>query len=241
LEIVPGIHKIDRVSGVNCYLIVQESGLLVIDTGIPGNEDRIAGYVKRLGRSPRDIKYIILTHADIDHIGCAAELRDLTGARVAVHKADVPVLTGKQKFKTVNNFLSPLVGLAMDMLHFHPFEPDIVFEDGYRIDDWQIVSTPGHTPGSVCIYQPGQSIFVGDAMRTSSKSIPRPISLRICLDLEQVRRSLFTIASLDYRDLFPGHGAPMLGHASQEIQEYLARWQTSHRLFKKVRPNPPAK
>ena len=75
MEIISGIHKIEGVRGANCYLVITETGMLVIDTGMPGNGNRIKNYIKELGKKPSDINYVVLTHADIDHVGSAAELR----------------------------------------------------------------------------------------------------------------------------------------------------------------------
>lgn len=224
MEIIPGIHKIEGLRGVNCYLVFNGERLLLIDTGVPGQAQKTVSYVRRLGKTPDDIRYIILTHADIDHVGSALELRKITGAKVAIHSGDIPILTGRQKFKTINNYLGPAVGLVMRMMRFQPLEPDIVLNDGDRIEGWQIVHTPGHTRGSICLYQPGKSIFVGDALRTSGESVPRPISRRICVDLKQARESLARIASLDYINLFPGHGAPVVGRGTVKIKEMLARY-----------------
>ncbi len=223
MEIVPGIHEIDGVPIVNCYLIISGKSLILIDTGMPGNYNRVVNYFKTLGKSPSDLKYILLTHSDLDHIGCALKLKESTGAKVGIHKADAPVLAGKQQFKTVNNWLSPLVGWFMGRAHYRPFEPDIVFNNGSQIEGWQVISTPGHTPGSICFYQPGKSIFVGDALRTNSKGVPRPISSRICLDPVLARKSLRTIAALEFDTLLPGHGAPLVGQASSRVSEMVNR------------------
>jgi hydroxyacylglutathione hydrolase len=223
LEIVPGIHEIDGVPIVNCYLIISGKSLILVDTGMPGNFNRVVNYIKKLGKSPSDLKYILLTHSDVDHIGCALKLKEFTGAKVAIHAAEVPVLKGKQKFKTVNNWLGPLVGWFMGRAHYRPLEPDIVLNSSSQIEDWQVISTPGHTPGSVCFYQPGRNIFAGDALRTNSKGVPRPISSRICLDPALAKKSLRIIAGLDFETLLPGHGSPVVGQASSRVREMVNR------------------
>ena len=223
MEIVSGIHEIDGVPIVNCYIIISGKNLILVDTGMPGNFNRVVNYIKKLGKAPSDLKYILLTHSDVDHIGCALKLKEYTGAKVAIHEAEVPVLKGEQKFKTVNHWLNPLVGWFMGRAHFQPLEPDIVLSStGSQIEDWQVVSTPGHTPGSVCFYQPGKTIFAGDALRTNSKGVPRPISSWICIDPALARKSLRIIAGLDFETLLPGHGAPLVGQASSGY----AKWST---------------
>jgi len=230
MEIAPGIHRIDGIKGVNCYLIANREHLLMIDTGLPGQEQTTLKYINRKGRKPTDIRYIILTHADIDHIGCARRLRELTGAKVAIHRGDVPIITGGQGFKTINNCFSPLVKLVMKSMRFRPLEPDIILSDGDQIEGWHIVYTPGHTPGSICVYQPGRNIFVGDALRTNSQQVPRPISRRICIDLALVRISLTAISNLEYFNVFPGHGAPIIGQGASRIKDMLVRYANSPKL-----------
>jgi hydroxyacylglutathione hydrolase len=230
MEIVSGIHRIDGIKGVNCYLIASREHLLMIDTGLPGQEQRSLKYIEMKGWKPTDISYIILTHADIDHIGCARRLREMTGAKVAIHGGDIPIITGGQDFKTINSCFSPLVKLVMKGMHFQPLEPDIILSDGDQIEGWHIVHTPGHTPGSICVYQPGLHIFVGDALRTNSKQVARPISRRICVDLALVRKSLTAISNLQYSNLFPGHGAPIIGQGASRIKEMLVRYANSPKL-----------
>src|SRR5450759_5555238 len=97
MEVADGIFKIDGVRIANVYLVATEDGLLLVDTGMPGNARRILSFIEGMGRKPSDLRDIVLTHCDIDHIGSAAELKRLTGARVAIHELDAPVLSGQQR------------------------------------------------------------------------------------------------------------------------------------------------
>jgi len=73
-----------KLGGVNCFL-VQEEGLILIDTGTPGQHDRIVKQVKQLGLNPEDIELIVITHGHGDHFGSAQKIKELTGAKLAVH------------------------------------------------------------------------------------------------------------------------------------------------------------
>ena len=107
MEIISGIHKIDGVRGANCYLVTSGPEMVLIDCGMRGSSRKIADYVKRLGKNPSDIKYIVLTHSDIDHVGGAAEVKKLTGAKLVIHEADAGVLTGKAKGKQCQRAAGP--------------------------------------------------------------------------------------------------------------------------------------
>jgi glyoxylase-like metal-dependent hydrolase (beta-lactamase superfamily II) len=77
----------------NAYLLQGEAGVMIVDTGPPGNAPRILNYVESLGYHRSDIKTIALTHSDMGHAGNAARLREVTQAKVAVHKADAPTIS----------------------------------------------------------------------------------------------------------------------------------------------------
>jgi hydroxyacylglutathione hydrolase len=223
VEIQPGIHKIDGTFAVNCYLLKGEMGWLIVDTGLPGQEHKILNYLKKQNILPSKVALIVLTHADIDHIGCAKALKTATGAPIAIHSADAPVLAGRQPFKTINNFFGPAVKLLFSCFPFQPVEPDILLEEMTLPGDWQIIHTPGHTPGNICLFQNGKCLLAGDALRTSWQANPRPMSSRICLDMAQTRQSLIKISKLNYEVLLPGHGAVIKESASQIIQKMVNR------------------
>lgn len=73
MEIAPGIHQIEQVRGANSYLALGTEGNAIIDTGMPGNEERIIKYLRNIEVEPKAIQYIILTHSDPDHSGSVAK------------------------------------------------------------------------------------------------------------------------------------------------------------------------
>jgi len=190
---------------------------------MPGNAKRVAAYVEGLGKNPSDIKFIILTHADIDHAGSAAELKRMTGARLAIHADDAPILRGKQSFKTIRGPLGFIFKLAMSFMRYHPAEPDIILSADSEIEGFRIIHVPGHTNGSICVYKPGKVIFVGDALKSDSRGNPKPPSRMVSLDSVKARASLITISALDFDTLLPGHGAPVVGNASQKVKNMVTR------------------
>jgi hydroxyacylglutathione hydrolase len=224
MQILPGIHRIDRILGVNCYLIQQQDEFLLVDTGYPADAPKVIRYLNKLGCPPDALKYILATHGDIDHIGAAAALKKLCGCHILIHTADSPILEGRQDFKTMDNFLGPSIRWLFNLTHYQPTSADIIIKNNTEFHGWRIIPTPGHTAGSVCFYKPGQVLIVGDALRTSFRARPRPISRRICLDLKEVRCSLLKICELDYEVLLPGHGAPIMHNASNIIRKMMQRY-----------------
>ena len=123
----------------NCYIIGDSGEGVIIDPGADSGE--ILKAVEEMGLK---IKYIILTHAHLDHICSMDEVREKTGAQVMVHRDDGDALTNS-KFNG-----SMLFGLNKT------FKPaDILLKDGDIVNVGQlkleIIHTPGHTPGGICI------------------------------------------------------------------------------------------
>src|SRR5215471_16704258 len=95
-ELTPGIHRIDT-GASNAYLIADEAGLALVDTGLPGSGKKILAQIGALGRRPEEITRIILTHQHPDHIGGAADLVAATSAEVWAHPLDTPAIEGTGK------------------------------------------------------------------------------------------------------------------------------------------------
>jgi glyoxylase-like metal-dependent hydrolase (beta-lactamase superfamily II) len=147
----------------NCTLLanLESREAIVVDPG-----DEIADILARLARHHLTLKQIIVTHAHIDHIGGAAQLKRVTGAPVLFHQADLPIL---------------------DMLEMQagwlgiPTPEKVVLDqsanDGLATGipglEAEVIHTPGHTPGSICLLFPkqelllaGDTLFAGSVGRT---------------------------------------------------------------------------
>jgi len=223
MEIIPGVHRIDGVKGANCYLVILGEKLLLIDTGMPSSGDKITNYIKEIGKQPSDISYILLTHAHLDHIGSAAETKKVTGAKVAIHTANASILRGKSELNPIEGPFGFISRLMTQLIHFQAVEPDIILENDIEIEGFKIIHTPGHTGGSVCIYQPGKVIFAGDALRSDSRGNPIPPAKGFSTNLVQANVSLGFIASLEFDTLLTGHGAPVVGKASVKLKTLVTK------------------
>ena len=82
---------------INAFLICQDPCYILVDSGLPGTEDKVARALERLGKSYSDISLIIITHAHIDHAGNAALLSQHSGAPILAHEADLPFYLGEKK------------------------------------------------------------------------------------------------------------------------------------------------
>src|SRR5690242_1904699 len=88
MQIAPGIHRIGS-DTVNSYLVVDGTDVTIVDAGLPGYRRLLVQELTRIGRSLDDVKALVLTHGDTDHIGFASWLAAERGIPAHVHRADV--------------------------------------------------------------------------------------------------------------------------------------------------------
>ncbi|MDD1645984.1 MAG: MBL fold metallo-hydrolase [Methanomicrobiales archaeon] len=221
MEITPRVHRIDKMRG-NCYLIARD-GLVLIDTGLPRTAGRISACIARtLHRSVTDLHTIILTHYHMDHVGNVPALVRATGAQVVIHEGDAPYLSGEKSMPLPSWPRSLLIRMVKPFLGWSPVRPDILLRDGDTIAGLTCIHTPGHTPGSICLFDPEEKVlFSGDTLLTERGRIQGP-SERSSARQEEATRSLARIASLDFEILLPGHGEPVGPEASARLREFLA-------------------
>jgi hydroxyacylglutathione hydrolase len=147
----------------NCTLLanLKTREAIVIDPG-----DEIADILARLARRQLTLKQIIVTHAHIDHIGGAAQLRRVTGAPVLFHQADLPILEMMEMQAAWLGVPTP-EKTALDQ------SADDGLSAGIPGLEAEVIHTPGHTPGSICLHFPkqelllaGDTLFAGSVGRT---------------------------------------------------------------------------
>jgi glyoxylase-like metal-dependent hydrolase (beta-lactamase superfamily II) len=223
LEITEGVHLVPRVRGANTYLVKRDHSITVVDTGLPGNAGKIVDYVQSIGCRASDVKTIVLTHSDMDHAGSVARLKEETNAKVAIHEADAPRLSGEKEPKAVKGVLGLFLRVMGAVMRFNRIKADVLLKDSDLIDGLTVIHTPGHTDGSICLCLPGRALFVGDALLTDDErmlSLPRR---SMSTDLDQAKESIKKISELKYSVLLPGHGPPIERNASTIAKEFVAR------------------
>ena len=224
LEVSDGIHLISRVRGANAYLVESEESVTVVDTGLPGNAGKILDYVEKAGWHRSDVRMIILTHSDVDHVGSAARLRKETGAKIAIHEADAPKVSGEEPWRTAKGVLGLVFRLIGLLMRFNRFRADVLVRHSDVFDGLIVVHTPGHTEGSICLYIPGRALFVGDTLLTNHErmlSLPRK---SVSGDLNVAKDSIRKLSQLDYSTLLPGHGPSIEQNASVVVREFIAHF-----------------
>ncbi len=220
MEIIEGIFRADKASGniahSNVYVVVNDKGLIVIDTGTPGNAEKIVEYIREIGHTPQEVTVIVLTHSHLDHIGSLKDLKDLTGAKVVASEEDADYISGKKPYQKPKNIFMRAAPL---LLKAEPVEVDLILRDGDKLGNLVVVYTPGHTPGSIMLYDAERkALFSGDSLRLEHGKVSGG---KYSWDETKERVSIEKISGLDFDVLLPGHGDFLKGNASNLVKEYL--------------------
>jgi glyoxylase-like metal-dependent hydrolase (beta-lactamase superfamily II) len=169
MQIISGVHLISGLV-VNQFLIVDDDGLTLVDTGLAGNEKKILKYMAGLGHSPDALKRIVITHSDGDHVGALAALKAATGARVYASVIEAEAIAAGRMSRPlgVGGLLKLLMSVTRPWFQADPAQVDEFVTDGQvlpALGGLRVVETPGHTPGHVSYFAPSASIlFVGDSL-----------------------------------------------------------------------------
>lgn len=225
-EVQRGVHWLEEVRGGNVYLLAMDEGLTLVDSGGKGMADAIEAQMREGGYAPSDLRSIVLTHGHAGHTGSAAELARRSSAQVLAHREEVPYIQ-REAALPATGVLARLAGwIGGRVLRPEPCTVNGMLEYG----DWleslgglQVIHAPGHTPGSICLYQPERRLlFCGDALLnanplTGTPGLRMPLAL-ITVDPAQARESVRKLAALPLEVLCPGHGEPIMEGAGERIR-----------------------
>ena len=150
-------------------------------------------------------------------------MKEGTNAKVAIHEADAPRLSGEKEPKAVKGVLGLFLRAMGAIMRFNRLKADVLLKDSDIVDGLTVIHTPGHTEGSICLYLPGRALFVGDALLTNDErtlSLPRR---SVSMDVDQAKESIKKVSELEYSVLLPGHGPPIEQNASAITKKFVTR------------------
>ena len=230
------VYCVMRRSYFTCsYLVLTPAGVVAIDAGMKSTGGDMFHALGELGKTPADVKAILLTHWHNDHTAGACELAAASGAAVFYHGAEADYLTRKTASFGVRRLLSKVVPETGPMVLFkgllenapakgvaatrHVRGGDVV------VGDFEVVDTPGHTDGHVSYFhRPSRTLFAGDALAVIAGRL-RFMARPVTPDLPRARESMLRLLELPADHVCPGHREPLVGNAAAErerMKAYLA-------------------
>jgi glyoxylase-like metal-dependent hydrolase (beta-lactamase superfamily II) len=233
VQLAPSLHRLGGSTLVNSFLIADATGVTLVDAGLPGYWKQLPGELARMGRSIDDVRGVVLTHGDTDHLGFAERLRQERNIPVYVHASDAPRARGEVSKPSTG--WGPLkIGALLGFLWYAgrqgglrvpPVREVVTVDDGATLDlpgSPRVLHIPGHTPGSAAIHVPAvDAVLVGDAMTTrnvlTGESGPRIAPFT--LDPDAARASWSRLDAIDARWLLVGHGDPWDQGVAEALRE----------------------
>lgn len=224
------IIRID-LNGVNCYLSCNNGEFILFDTGghlffdkdFNNRRDDIDRELEKYGCTADNLKLIVLTHGDNDHVANAAYLREKYHTRIAMHKDDISLINNPSVEVLMENcryrslgyrILSFFIkGLLKKIIiktkdDFESFQPDELIDESFDLSNYgleaDIIHLPGHTRGSIGILTKRGDFIAGDIFANNGKPVIAPNAM----DFKQLKGSIEKLKTLDIKTIYPGHGEP---------------------------------
>ena len=182
---------------VSAYVLARQGEAAVVDTGVAGSASAIEAGLGEIGLGWDAVGHVILTHKHDDHAGSVTEVLDLAGAATGYAGAD-----------DIASIVAP--------------RPLTSVGDGDRVFDLDIIATPGHTPGHVCVLDSAAGVLVvGDALTTEGGVVAGP-NPSFSEDMDLANESVRKLAGFEFDVVLLGHGGVIEEDASEQVTELAA-------------------
>jgi glyoxylase-like metal-dependent hydrolase (beta-lactamase superfamily II) len=177
---------------VSAYILYRGGEAALVDTGVEGSADAIDAVLAEAGLTWGEVGHVILTHKHPDHVGSVdAVMERAPGASLYAGEADIPEIASTVALRSVG--------------------------DGDRVFDLEVIASPGHTPGHICVLDVSAGILVaGDAMVGADGGVGGP-DPSFAEDMDLALDSVRKLAGFSYEVALFGHGEPVLEGASAAV------------------------
>jgi len=241
VNITPNVHalkhgfSIPLAPGLNLprfvysFVIFGEEGVYLIDSGVAGAQKPILEFIREHGRSPGEVKLLLLTHSHADHIGGAAAIREETGCRISAHPAE------KGWIEDIDEQFSRRPVPGFKTLVARPVAVDAVVADGETIEpepglSLRVIHTPGHSRGSISLFSREERVLIcGDALALPG-DLPiyedAPAALNSLIELKKVRDADWLLSS--WAEPVPG------SRAEAELERGIGYLKAIHRCVREI-------
>jgi glyoxylase-like metal-dependent hydrolase (beta-lactamase superfamily II) len=224
------IIRID-LQGVNCYLCKASGSFILIDTGghlifdkqYTDRRETLLSELERLGCKRENLKLIVLTHGDVDHVANAEYIKEKYLVKIAMHAEDIPLVENPTIEKMMGSFKFQSIVLkslfrimkkrirkicSRTLNDLKPFTPDITMNEGDSLEKYgfnaKILHIPGHTEGSIGILTDNNDLIAGDIFA----KIKKPTIAPNADNFKKLNHSVERLKGMNINTVYPGHGSP---------------------------------
>jgi glyoxylase-like metal-dependent hydrolase (beta-lactamase superfamily II) len=217
------LRRLTWFNQINVYLLSTPRGPVLVDSAAPGMFGWLVKSLHQVGIAPEQLAGVIVTHFHIDHVGTAMALQK-RGVPVYALAAEVPILMGNAPHSGYAGTAGRILLTAERLIFGNPsFLGVKSLEVGEKLFDtaWRVVGAPGHTPGSLALYnQDTGDLLSGDTL-VSDFGCPRANLSFFTPDREQLVESALNLMALEPKYIYPGHGRPLPLLAYAKVRERL--------------------
>lgn len=238
-NVAPGVHRL-AIAHTNVYLVEEGRRVLLVDAGLPSFWRPLLDALSELGRTPRDVDGVVLTHGHFDHVGVARRVRREWDVPVWVHAGDRRLAARPYSYRPETarvlyplrhpGGLKPLAEMVFaGALGVRGVDDTVeLTADVDLVGGAVVVPTPGHTAGHVGLHLPERDVVLtGDAVVTldpyTGVSGPQIVARAATADSPEALRSLEALGATDARIVLPGHGDPWSGGIRSAVAEARSR------------------
>jgi glyoxylase-like metal-dependent hydrolase (beta-lactamase superfamily II) len=230
-ELAPGIHSLGHAKAghVHAFLIEDGGELTLVDTLFESDGRLVLDAIRKLGRSPNDLKRIAITHGHRSHLGGLAALKRASGAAVYAHEWEADIVSGDRRAQPVSilprqslKLLPFQLGLWLGRPKHVPCPVDELLDEGDALGPLQVLHAAGHSPGHLAFFWPERRFLIaGDAVATWPELCPGWHAFN--LNKRQHHATLQRFTTLDAAIVGVGHGDPITQGASDKVHELASR------------------
>lgn len=191
-------------------IVLPDFGATLVDASMPNHTAEVQAALAADGFSLEDVKQIIVTHHDVDHIGSLGQVAAASGATILAHPDEVPYIAGAQqmvKYPSEEAFAQdPKRKEVFDQIAFAPVDQSVV--DGELIGGGiRVIATPGHSPGHIALFLEGsKTLITGDALTSVDGKLAGP-GVRATPDMPTAIMSVRRLAGLpEVKTIITYHG-----------------------------------
>jgi glyoxylase-like metal-dependent hydrolase (beta-lactamase superfamily II) len=190
------IISLDCTDSGRVYCIQEKDGYTLIDTGMPRLAEKIMSELLSYNIKPNQIKRILLTHGDVDHIGNVEAIRKITNCDVYADNKELPYIEKEKHYSKIKHFLKFLLHIK-PILGVKPLAEK-------QIGEIEIIKSPGHTPGHVC-YKYNEYIFIGDLVGCDKQKV-KLLPKLMTNNYDDLIKSIKSLNIDKVKLLLPAHG-----------------------------------